>query len=135
MAKKPIPQDEVRKRNQAAKGFINPAQERKIQELQGENSQLRMSVLNMRQMFEGATQEKLGLQSQVQNLQNMLTAAVVQGRGHSIKIKAKAIESVGNYAGLDSKVEDGDLILTALSAEQVEEMQIDLGEDEPTQED
>ena len=135
MAKKPIPQDEVRKRNQAAKGFINPAQERKIQELQGENSQLRMSVLNMRQMFEGATQEKLGLQSQVQNLQNMLTAAVVQGRGHSIKIKAKAIESVDQYAGLDSKVEDGDLILTALSAEQVEEMQIDLGEDEPTQED
>ena len=135
MAKKPIPQDEVRKRNQAAKGFSSKADQTRIKLLSEENSQLRMSVLNMRQMFEGATQEKLGLQSQVQNLQNMLTAAVVQGRGHSIKIKAKAIESVDQYAGLDSKVEDGDLILTALSAEQVEEMQIDLGEDEPTQED
>ena len=133
MAKKPIPQDEVVARNQKAKGFINPAQQKRIQELQAENSQLRMSVLNMRQMYEGATQEKMQLQAQLGNLQTMLTATVSQSRGKTLRIKAKAIENVGDYAGLDTKVDDGDLILTALTVEQAEEMQADI--EEATQED
>ena len=128
MAKKPIPQEEVRKRNQAAKGFSSPADKKRIQELMAENSQLRMSVLNMRQMYEGTTQEKMQLQSQLGNLQHMLTAAVSQGRGKSLRLKAKTLENVGDYAGLDTKVEDDDLILTALTVEQVEGMQADLEE-------
>lgn len=128
MSKAKPTKEEVVARNQKAKGFVNPAQQRRINELTAENSQLRMSVLNMRQMYEGAVQEKLQLQGQVGNLENMLTAAVVNGRGNSLRIKQKAIESVGDFAGLDSKVEDDDLILTALTVEEVEGMQADLQE-------
>ena len=103
---------------------------KRIEELTANASELSMSVLNLRQMYEGATQEKLVLNQQLSNTQSMLTALVVQGRGKSVRIKAKSIENLDKYGGLDSKDEDGDLILTALTVEQVQEMQDDLMIDE-----
>ena len=117
MAHKPIAQDKVRARNRAAKGFVDHKAEARIKELVAENSQLRMSVLNLRQMFETTTQEKLQLQAAVDNAQMMLTAAVVNGRGKSIRIKKKAIETVHEYEGLQADEVDGDLVLTAVKAD------------------
>ncbi len=136
MSKDKPTKEEVIARNRKAKGFSSPADKKRIQDLGQENSQLRMSVLNLRQMYEASVGEKQQLQATIANLQNMLTGAVVNGRGKSIRIKAKSLESLDQYAGLDSKVEDGDLILTALTVEQVEGMQADLGiDEEPTPED
>ncbi len=102
---------------------------KRIEELSEKLSQASMGVLNMRQMYEGATQEKLGLQQQNQNLQNMLTAVVAQGRGKFIRIKAKTLEELVKYAGIDSKIDGEDVILTVLTAEQVQEMQDDIDEE------
>ncbi len=99
---------------------------KRIDELNAKLSESSMSILNLRQMFEGATQEKMMLTNQLQNAQSMLTALVAQGRGKSVRIKAKSIENINKYAGLDSKDDDGDLVLTALTVEQVQEMQGDL---------
>lgn len=101
----------------------------RIEELVAQGSQQAMSILNMRQMFEGVTQEKMVLQGQVQNLQNMLMGVVVQARGKHVTIKEKTFENIGKYAGIDTKLDDGDLVITALTVEQVEEMQADIDEE------
>ncbi len=128
MANKKLSQEEVVARNKKAKGFRSPADIKRIKELAAENSELRMSILNMRQMYEGAIQEKMQFQGQANNLQQMLTAAVIGTRGKTLKISKKAIDSVGDYGGLDSMVVDDNLHLTALTYEQIEEMQADLEE-------
>ena len=102
---------------------------KKIEELTEKLSQASMGILNMRQMYEGATQEKLGLQGQVSNLQSMLTALVSQGRSKSVRIKAKSLEALVKYAGVDTKADGDDVILTVLTMEQVQEMQDDIEED------
>ena len=102
---------------------------KRIEELTEKLSQASMGILNMRNMYEGATQEKLGLQSQVSNLQSMLTAVVAQGRGKRVRIKAKTLEELVRYAGIDSKVDGEDVILTVLTVEQIKEMQDDIEED------
>lgn len=101
----------------------------RIEELVAQGSQQALSILNMRQMFEGATQEKMILQGQVQNLENMLMGVIVQARGKRMVIREKTFEKISEYAGIDTKVEDGDLTLTALTVTQVEEMQADLNEE------
>lgn len=121
---KKLTKEEVVARNKAAKGFVDIKAHNRIKELSTENSQLRMSVLNLRQLYEGAVQEKMQLQGQAENAQRMLTAAVVNGRGKSLRIKKKAIETVHEYAGLQADEVGGDLVLTAVK----EEPQDDPGE-------
>ena len=105
-----------------ADGRLRKARER-VEELTAQASQSAMSILNLRQMYEGAIQEKTILQSQLANLQGMLTALVSQGRGKSVTIKEKSLANVSRYAGIDTKAADGNLVLTALTVEAVQAMQ------------
>ncbi len=103
--------------------------QKRIEELTEQASQASMSVLNLRQMYEGAIQEKTVLTARLNNLSSMLTAVVSQGRGKFVRIKEKTLEDVSKYAGIDTKADDGDLILTVLTVEQVEEMQDEIDEE------
>jgi len=124
MTAKKLTKEEIVARNQKAKGFVDHKSQARINELTAENSQLRMSVLNMRQLYEGVVQEKVQLQAMLENAQRMLAAAVVNGRGKSIRIKKKAIETVHEYAGLQADEVDGDLVLTAVLPEEDEDHDI-----------
>lgn len=100
----------------------------KGEKLQEENSQLRMSVLNIRQMYEGSIGEKNQLNAQLQNANQILMGVVVGARGKTITIKAKVLTQLGEYAGIDTKDVDGDLTLTALTVAEIEAMQAEIDE-------
>jgi uncharacterized protein YlxW (UPF0749 family) len=99
-----------------------------VEELQAEAGQLRMSILNIRQMYEGSIGEKNQLQAQLQNANQLLVAAVVAGRGKKITIKKSVFEQLSDYAGVDTKEVDGDLVISALTVADIEAMQADIDE-------
>lgn len=99
-----------------------------IVQLRQQLAQASMGILNMRQMYEGAVQTKLGLEAQLQRTNQMLVAAVSQSRGGKLVIKEATFVKLDKYAGLDTKVDDGALILSVLTNEQVAEMQADIEE-------
>lgn len=61
------------RRNRNKKSSIKERQEHQ----RGTEKQLRMSLMNMRQLFEGATQEKLQLAAQLDELKIMIAAAAL----------------------------------------------------------
>ncbi len=97
-------------------------------------SQASMGILNMRQMYEGATQEKLVLQSQLQSTSNMLVGILHQTRGKSITLKKATFEKIRGYAGLDTKEDNGKLILTLVTVEEAEEMEEEIDDMEGVRE-
>jgi uncharacterized protein YlxW (UPF0749 family) len=99
-----------------------------VEELQAEAGQLRMSVLNIRQMYEGSIGEKNALQAQLANANQLLVAAVVAGRGKKITIKKSVFEKLSDYAGVDTKEVDGDLVISALTVADIEAMQAEIDE-------
>jgi uncharacterized protein YlxW (UPF0749 family) len=99
-----------------------------VEELQAEAGQLRMSVLNIRQMYEGSIGEKNALQAQLANANQLLVAAVVAGRGKKITIKKSVFEQLSDYAGVDTKEVDGDLVISALTVADIEAMQAEIDE-------
>ena len=101
---------------------------KKIEELQGEAAQLRMSILNIRQMYEGSIGEKTVLQNRLTNIEQLLTAAVVSSRGKTLTIKEKTFGTLTDFAGIDTKDVDGNLVLTALTVAEVEAMQDEIDE-------
>ena len=121
-------------RNSKAKGTtmvdvkLKKANE-KITNLQQQLAQSNMGLLNMRQMYEGATQEKMALQQRLASIERMLVALVIQGRGKKATIKEATLAKLSNFAGINTSAEGEDLLLTAVSVEQLEEMQAD-GEDD-----
>lgn len=132
MATKKLTAAEIKERNQKSMGRDHPRLKKarvQIEELKGQLSQSSMGLLNMRQMYEGAIQEKQQLQAQARNLETMLIAAVSQSRGKTLTLKKKSLENIQKFAGLDTKVEDGDLILSALTVEEVQALQEDLDEE------
>ncbi len=94
----------------------------RIEELTEQASQSAMGILNMRQMYEGAVQEKMGLESQVTSMHTMLTGVLHQARGKKITIKKKTLECIGDYAGVQTDVDGDDLVLTLVTKE-VDEME------------
>lgn len=102
----------------------------RIAELMEENKGLRLSIMNIRQMYEGSIGEKQSILLQLTNVQHLLVGAALTGRGNSITIKEKTLASLGEYAGVDTKDVDGDLVITALTLTEVEAMQADLEEEE-----
>ena len=101
-----------------------------IEKLKEENRLLSMSILNIRQMYEGSIGEKQGLQMQLNNVQQLLTACVVSARGKKLVIKEKVLSSLGDYAGIDTKAdEDGNLTIMALTIAEVAAMQEDIDGD------
>ena len=86
--------------------------------------------MNLRQMYEGVTGEKQGIQMQLANVQQLLTAVVVSSRGKKLTIKAKVLESLSDYAGIDTKADDdGNLSIMALTIAEVAAMQEDIDGD------
>lgn len=59
-----------------------------------EMSQLRFQLLNMRQMYEGAIQEKLSLQQQANQWHQALAAAVIQAGKKGLRITAQTLENL-----------------------------------------
>ena len=104
--------------------------ENKLASIREENQQLRMSVFNIRQMYEASIGEKQALQAQHQQMQTMLTGLLAQARGKTATIKAKtfALIQEGNFAGIDTKLSGEDLVLTIITQEQMEEMIADIQE-------
>ena len=100
----------------------------KIEQLTGEAAQLRMSILNIRQMYEGSIGEKTVLQNRLTNIEQLLTAAVVSSRGKTLTIKEKTFGTLTDFAGIDTKDVDGNLVLTALTVAEVEAMQDEIDE-------
>ena len=102
-----------------------------IEKLKEENRLLSMSVLNIRQMYEGSIGEKQGLQFQLNNVQQLLTACVVSSnRAKKLVLKEKVLSSLGDYAGIDTKAdEDGNLTIMALTIAEVAAMQEDIDGD------
>ena len=121
-------------RNSKAKGTtmvdvkLKKANE-KITVLAQQLAQSNMGLLNMRQMYEGATQEKMALQQRLASIERMLVALVIQSRGKKATIKEATLAKLSNFAGINTSAEGEDLLLTAVSVEQMEEMQAD-GEDD-----
>jgi hypothetical protein len=105
-----------------------------IKELQLQLSQTRMSVLNMRQMYEGAVQEKIAASQQHGAVSRMLTAAIIQNRGKKLTIKESTFDQLDKYAGIDTKVEGGDLQLFAVTKEEMAGMLQDIEEASDEQE-
>lgn len=103
-------------------GKLIKKQKARIKELVEENGQLRMSVLNIRQMYEGMVGEKVMLRNQLQRANQILVAATVQARGKTITVKEKVLAGLEKYAGVDTKEVDGDLIITALTKADMEKM-------------
>ena len=101
----------------------------KVEQLTAEASQLRLSILNIRQMYEGCVGEKQQLTNQLGSANRLLVAAVAGSRGKSITVKAKVFETLDTFAGVDTKEADGDLVLTALTVAEVEAMQEEIDED------
>ena len=93
-----------------------------IGQLTEEVRQASMGILNMRQMYEGAVQEKMGLESQVTSMHTMLTGVLHQARGKKITIKKKTLERIGDYAGVQTDVDGDDLVLSLVTRE-VDEME------------
>ena len=102
---------------------------KRIEELQAESTQLRMSVVNMRQMYDSSIGEKNQLQALLENTNQILVAAVAGSRGKTITIKKKVIDNIANFAGLDTKDADGDLVLTALTVAEVQAMQDEIDDE------
>ncbi len=101
-----------------------------VEDLEGQAAQLRMSILNIRQMYEGSIGEKTVLQNRLANVEQLLTAVVVNGRGKSVTLKEKTLKGLDQYAGIDTKAQDdGSLILTALTIAEVEAMQDEIDEE------
>lgn len=99
--------------------------QKRIDELTAQASQSAMSVLNMRQMFEGVTQEKLAITGQLNNMQAMLTATIHQSRGKTIKIKAATLEKIDTYGGITPTQAGEDIILTLVTREELAENEFD----------
>lgn len=99
-----------------------------------ENAQLRMSVLNIRQMYESVVGEKHMLNGQLGTANQILMAAVVSSKGQTMTVKAKHLANLDDYAGIDTKDQNGDLVLTALTVAEVaameESFEVYLEEDE-----
>jgi hypothetical protein len=121
-------------RNRQATGGSTLADKKlkRVQEqVSGLQEQLRAAqfqVLNMRQMYEGAVQEKLGLQNQLQRTTTMLIGAVVQSRGKTLTLKEATLGKLNGYAGIDTQASDGNLVLRAISVEELQAMQEDIDE-------
>lgn len=137
MAQRKLTKGEVVNRNRKVSGDTTMQGKKlkkalaRIEELTQQSQQASMGLLNMRQMYEGAVQEKQQMTAQINNLQTMLTALVIQGRGKKVTIKAASFAKVSEVAGLDTKLNDNeDLIISSLTHEDVEAMQDDLEEDE-----
>lgn len=95
----------------------------RIDQLTQTNSELSMSVMNMRQMYEGQVQEKQILSGQVASMQSMLTAVIFQARGKSVTIRAKTMEKLEDYAGISTNQEGDTVVLALLTAEELAEQQ------------
>ena len=96
----------------------------RIEQLERDLSQASMGVLNMRQMYEGAVQEKMGLQSQLTSMHRMLTGMLIQTRGKKLTIKARTLERIGDYAGVHTDVDGDDLIVSLVTTAKEEDEEV-----------
>lgn len=109
-------------------GKLIKKQKKRIDELIAESQQLRMSILNIRQMYEGSIGEKTQLLNQLRSTNQILVSAVVGARGKTITVAAKVLDTIDKYAGIDTKSVDGNLILTAITMVEAEKMQEEIDE-------
>jgi len=109
--------------------------QKKIVELSQQLQQAQMGVLNMRQMYEGVVGEKQSLQHQLQRANSLVLAAVVNARGKTLTIKEATFNKLGEFAGVDTKDDNGNLILTALTVADIEAMQEEIEQQMVEQED
>ncbi len=93
----------------------------KIVKLEQDLSQASMGVLNMRQMYEGAVQEKMGLEAHVARMSTMLTGVLQQTRGKSVTLKKKTLERSGDYVGVQADVDGDDLVLMLVTRKERDE--------------
>jgi hypothetical protein len=89
------------------------------QQLQATN----ISLMNMRQMYEGAITEKNALKNRMVRAEMLVTAFAAQARGGQARLKAKTLEGLNDYAGFDLTDDDGDLLVTPISLDDVEAME------------
>ncbi len=99
--------------------------QKRIDELVTQGSQLSMSILNMRQMYEGSIQEKQAITGQLNNMQAMMTATIHQARGKTIKIKAATLEKIEDYGGIVPTQDGENIVLTLLTREELAAKQND----------
>lgn len=105
--------------------------EKKNAELQQQLQATNMSLMNMRQMYEGAVTEKQGLRAQLARTTQILTGLIIQAKKQKLVLKADTFPKLQEFAGFEPVAdEDGNLILTPISADMMEEMEEDLEGDE-----
>ena len=90
------------------------------QQLQGTN----MSLMNMRQMYEGAITEKNAFRAQMLRGNSLVTALIIQARGRKLTIKEATFKKLAEYAGFDPVADaEGNLTLTLITLEDMEMME------------
>ena len=100
----------------------------KLDKLTQENHDLRMSILNIRHMYEGAIGERDMMGGRVAAIESMLVAVVTNTDAKKVIISKATFENLDKYAGVDSVSVDDTLILTALTVEEVEQLQSEIDE-------
>lgn len=106
-----------------------PAPKNQIKTLKAQvaqlNEQLRAtnySLMNMRQMYEGAITEKNALKAEVFRANQIITALAIQARGKTLKIKEATFGKLAEFVGFSPEADDeGNLIITPISVEDVQE--------------
>lgn len=101
----------------------------RITQLEQQVASARMSILNMRQMYEAAVQEKQGIRAQLERSTQIIVALAIQGRGNKAVLKEKTFAKLSEFQGYDQTVDGGDLVITAISAGDYEDMKANLEEE------
>lgn len=105
--------------------------EAKVANLQEQVRAARMSLMNMRQMYEGVVQEKQALQQQLQQMTQIITGAAVQSRKNQLVLKKATFDKLAEFVGYEIEQDDGNLIITAVTQDDVEiEEDVEEGSDE-----
>ena len=123
---------EVNKRP-APKNRLRAAQQnlaRVAEQLQATN----LSLANMRQMYEATVGEKQAFKNRMVRAEMLVTAMALQGKLKGGVIKKATLEQLKQYGGFDLQDADGDLIVTPISIESIEELQAEFEESEDEQE-
>jgi hypothetical protein len=121
--------------NRQAKGTtmldkkLAKAQERNIN-LEQQLQSARMQILNFRQMYEAAIQERQGIQMALGRTQQILIGLILQSKGGKAVLREKTFAKLAEYAGYDTEVDGEDLILTPVSVSDVEDMEAEIEEQE-----
>ena len=89
--------------------------------LSEQQAQMQGALMGLREMYDQVVLEKQQLQGQIAQRDQLLTALAVEYSGLSVGEDVYATVIGGNYSGYEIEKEDGEIVIVAVDAPELEE--------------